>query len=1285
MEQIDNKSLDFILCIEKLLSSISTVRKCLLSLTDIEQNSSIQSEESIKKLKAIKDTIISLTPTVETVGQLGPTSTLVKHLSNEYICLCNDYKKHYSLIMANTATFTEYKQLIEDLSKWLSSTNANIQEVSQSVDKQQILLNVKNIDELNKYEILLERAIILNETMAVDLPDIQAQEMINEINYIKEQWEILIDRLNIFNERNSSSESDNLMNSQISNSLTIDNENLVKSIENVLTVGTQLINQQEKINVNTISDNEQLLSQIKKCEEEINCLKNVLDHTTTTTDEISHSLIDQLTTVDSSITKMHIQLENCIEQQRGFVIELDSFIDWLKKFTDESKTMDNQTIQLGLVERQEHFNELIKCNQQNDFEIKEKLQYLIDLWTHLSSMITGSPNIVTTELPSTVPLLSSSSSCIIENQHSIIEQAQNLLNTIVQLGNRQEIEQHKDQIQSFLTYYKDSQISNLNLIYNELANRQLILQQMLIDTSRIDHLRINFVSHFHTENNALTASNEIITLINNYPIEMTSQIRQWLNEQQKNHPTTSLESNIDDFELYLKDLEENLLQYQQHDNSQMKLKKLIQQIENRPNLPENLTNNNKQRVEYLQKNFLKLKKQIEDIRKNNLLIKTNIDNTISNIDILITSIRNIEERIQNNLKQPMHDYEKLILDCQRIICELNQNLRTQIEEAINSGRRLYTPDNKASHGVENTDDIGGSSSSPLKKHSDLTLRKVRRHVLQLTQHWKNANNNVQYRLNILKRTQTAVEELRRKCDRLHAHLLEIELAYAHKPQIKALNSEQIPAEIEQAKHLLATLMSCKTSIDDIQQTAQTVENEYDIHVINRAQELNQRWEHSVGSVSQRIQSLQDSLKHTTSDIYSSSVEYPWQRAIAVNKIPYYIKSNNFLGSSKNIPKQLGEVAAFGGSSVEPSVQSCFGYAHDPDVITTEDFLEWVKLEPQSLVWLPVLHRLAASEIAKHEARCSICKIYPILGFRYRSLRHFNCDICQNCFFSGKQTKIFKMADPLQEYYTETTSSEDIRDFFRTFKNKLWTKHRKIPKLGYLPLPHVFNNILSTNEQQILPSSIVVSSVITPSKLDNEITTQAITPSMESDDEHCIIAQHCKNLSNASYKSVNATKLKSKEICRAEIFFFSLNKKFQSYSYYDIVICFKPAYESLPCSISLDNDERAELEAIIRDLEDENHLLQNEYERLCQEHREKSLIINEHQEQLQLNDNSIEIYNDRKILREAKQLRQHKVKLEQRMKILEEHNKQLEKQLKRSKQLLFKEVIKTKKKHLLLLA
>ncbi len=78
--------------------------------------------------------------------------------------------------------------------------------------------------------------------------------------------------------------------------------------------------------------------------------------------------------------------------------------------------------------------------------------------------------------------------------------------------------------------------------------------------------------------------------------------------------------------------------------------------------------------------------------------------------------------------------------------------------------------------------------------------------------------------------------------------------------------------------------------------------------------------------------------------------------------------------------------------------------------------------------------------------------------------------------------------------------------------------------------------------------------------------------------------------------------------------------------------------------------------------------------------EKSLIINDqqhfHRSDSQLGSSSfINEYNssDREMLREAKQLRHHKTKLEQRMKILEEHNKQLEKQLRRSKQLLFREV------------
>lgn len=76
-----------------------------------------------------------------------------------------------------------------------------------------------------------------------------------------------------------------------------------------------------------------------------------------------------------------------------------------------------------------------------------------------------------------------------------------------------------------------------------------------------------------------------------------------------------------------------------------------------------------------------------------------------------------------------------------------------------------------------------------------------------------------------------------------------------------------------------------------------------------------------------------------------------------------------------VPRQLGEVAAFGGSNIEPSVRSCLeragisqnGQGDSQEIsIEAQHFLGWLQHEPQSLVWLPVLHRLAAAEAAKHQ-------------------------------------------------------------------------------------------------------------------------------------------------------------------------------------------------------------------------------------------------------------------------------------------------------------------------------
>uniref|UniRef100_A0AAY4EJB9 Dystrophin related protein 2 n=1 Tax=Denticeps clupeoides TaxID=299321 RepID=A0AAY4EJB9_9TELE len=157
-----------------------------------------------------------------------------------------------------------------------------------------------------------------------------------------------------------------------------------------------------------------------------------------------------------------------------------------------------------------------------------------------------------------------------------------------------------------------------------------------------------------------------------------------------------------------------------------------------------------------------------------------------------------------------------------------------------------------------------------------------------------------------------------------------------------------------------------------------------------------------------------------------------------------------------IPRQLGEVAAFGGSNVEPSVRSCFRVASGKPAIELSHFLEWMSLEPQSVVWLPVLHRVAAAESAKHQAKCHICKQCPIKGFRYRSLKQFNVDICQTCFLTGRTTKGKKLHYPIMEYYTPTTSGEKMRDFAKTLKNKFRSKQyfTKHPQRGYLPVQSV---------------------------------------------------------------------------------------------------------------------------------------------------------------------------------------------------------------------------------------
>ncbi|KAA0709508.1 Dystrophin-related protein 2 [Triplophysa tibetana] len=333
-----------------------------------------------------------------------------------------------------------------------------------------------------------------------------------------------------------------------------------------------------------------------------------------------------------------------------------------------------------------------------------------------------------------------------------------------------------------------------------------------------------------------------------------------------------------------------------------------------------------------------------------------------------------------------------------------------------------------------------------------------------------------------------------------------------------------------------------------------------------------------------------------------------------------------------IPRQLGEVAAFGGSNVEPSVRSCFRMAPGKSSIEVSHFLEWMSLEPQSVVWLPVLHRVTVAETAKHQARCHICKQCPIKGFRYRSLKQFNVDICQTCFLTGRTSKGKKLHYPIMEYYTPTTSGEKMRDFAKTLKNKFRSKQyfSKHPQRGYLPV----QSMLEVESSETPCSSPRLPHADTHSRIEHfasrlaemenqtcSFFTDSLSPDESLDEDHYLLRHSSPALDQDS-----------------------------------------PHGHLL---VHLDCQDREELQRTLHRLENENSVLQSEYRRLKWKHEEAAASP----QLLESGPGSPAGQEDEELLAEARILRQHKTRLETRMQILEDHNKQLESQLHRLRELL----------------
>ncbi|CAF0733383.1 unnamed protein product [Didymodactylos carnosus] len=149
-----------------------------------------------------------------------------------------------------------------------------------------------------------------------------------------------------------------------------------------------------------------------------------------------------------------------------------------------------------------------------------------------------------------------------------------------------------------------------------------------------------------------------------------------------------------------------------------------------------------------------------------------------------------------------------------------------------------------------------------------------------------------------------------------------------------------------------------------------------------------------------------------------------------------------------LPNYFDKVDPFHYDNIPACVQSCLDHTHD-GIVREDIFVNWMGREPQTLVWLPTMHRLIATETVRHEARCDTCKAYPIIGMRYvicreryRCLRCFNYDLCQKCFFTGTHARTHDGSHPIEEYCKQVTPFEDLKAFYEFVKLKFGNREVK---------------------------------------------------------------------------------------------------------------------------------------------------------------------------------------------------------------------------------------------------
>jgi hypothetical protein len=239
------------------------------------------------------------------------------------------------------------------------------------------------------------------------------------------------------------------------------------------------------------------------------------------------------------------------------------------------------------------------------------------------------------------------------------------------------------------------------------------------------------------------------------------------------------------------------------------------------------------------------------------------------------------------------------------------------------------------------------------------------------------------------------------------------------------------------------------------------------------------------------------------------LRYIFSQISDTNGIMEHAKFAEYLQYVLALPTSVFEAPTFGFS--ETALNQCF---KRDEPINLNQFLDIIMSDacPPCLMWLPLLHRMAAVEHVYHPVVCDSCQVRAFTGFRYKCQRCPNYQLCQSCFWRGQVSKQHKNDHEMKEYssYKSPTKqlAHSIHKSLRCIPISSQKAHKEYPNKPQRPLD-------LANLVPMTPNSLRHNPIEPITEWTTKLLPGQYGQVGNNEDEHRLIARYCAKLAGRS--------------------------------------------------------------------------------------------------------------------------------------------------------------------------